>query len=709
MSKPGDASSFHPLQPKPVFDPAHYQDQTGSFTNNPPIDPTGPIISPIGPHGPDHLGMMSRPLTSKGWMTGGGGGKNEAALYFNSDDRVLSKHVEGTHFPDDSRLDNVRPLFYVVQELFAQTAHTIQESVPGALARKDLVLGRSLQSRIDVPNLSIITERISSELASRRWGATTSDAHETSMAVLQLLSHYSWEAKVVFSLTAFAMSYGEFWLLSQIFTSNSLAKSMAMLKQIPVAMEHTGSYKNIFEAVDDLIRAMLDVTDCIIQFKELPPVYFSETDPAAKAARTHVPIAVYWTIRSAVTAASQITALTNLGELEAYEMIRKVIYNMIHVDNMSVLSRIVHLDVLRRKNVLLLISDLSISSDELSILEQIYNDSKIHAYDILWLPIVDQTMEWTEAMQVQFERLQGSMPWYSVHHPSKITKSFIKFARLDWNFRSKPVLVVLDPRGKVLCPNAIHMMWIWGSNAFPFTTEREGMLWNEELWRLELLIDGIDQTILDWFTREARAVAQAAGIKLEMIYVGKGNKKELVRKICATIKNENLSNCWQDPPMVWFFWKRIESMLFSKMELKKADDHSDIIIQEIKRILSYDKIPGGWALLSKGSEVILHGPLSSIITAIMRYEREAPYWKNEIPQKTFTEAFMHVVAGIHKTDLPCCRFEFPAIADPMGLLCPECHRGMEKHTTFVCCHEGGLPQLASASSSLVPSIEKMKL
>lgn len=155
--------------------------------------------------------------------------------------------------------------------------------------------------------------------------------------------------------------------------------------------------------------------------------------------------------------------------------------------------------MLRRKNVLLLISDLNISLDELSILEQIYNDSKIHAYEILWLPIVDRSVvEWNDGMQVQFERLRGTMPWYAVQHPSKITNAFLKFARKQWNFRSKPVLVVLDPRGKVLSPNAMHMMWIWGSSAFPFTTEREEMLWRDEVWRLELLVDGIDQTVLDW-------------------------------------------------------------------------------------------------------------------------------------------------------------------------------------------------------------------
>ncbi|KAL8139870.1 hypothetical protein V2J09_005891 [Rumex salicifolius] len=729
----------------------------------PPPPPTNQAMGQMIPAGPPPLTMAQAPPPNRGGtlvplnrLTGPMmpfQQSGDSALYFSSDDRVLSKHVEETHVPDDSRIDEVRPLFYLVKDLLAQTTQTANQSIPGTLARKEFVMeSRNAQTSVNIPNLGLIVERISYELASRRWGGVTSDAHETTMSILRLLSHFTWEAKAVLTMAAFAMSYGEFWLLAQIFSSNSLAKSMAMLKQLPMVMEHTGSFRSVFEAIDELIQAMLSVIDCVIRIRELPPIYVPEDDPAVKAARTQIPIAVYWTIRSAVTAATQITALTNMGyeymvsstevyelqnrthklttihshftsilnklmeridekrESEAYEMLVSAIYKSIHIDNMPVLTRILHLDSLRRKNVLLLISDLEISMEELSILEQIYSDSKIHAYEILWLPIVDRSVPWTEPMQAQFEKLRSTMPWYSVHHPSVITSAFVKFSRAYWNFRSKPVLAVLDTRGRVLSPNAMHMMLVWGSNAFPFTTEREENLWKDETWCLDLLIDGIDTTVLNWirdgkyifmyggddinlirrFAKEARAVAQAAGIKLEMIYVGKSNKKEVVRKICAAIDSdpEVVSSFWSDPPMVWFFWKRIESMLFSKMELKKADDHSDVIIQEVKKILSYDKFPGGWALLSRGSEVILHGQMSTVLTALLRYERETPFWKKTVPPLTFPEAFRQQTSSIHVQDLPCCRFEFPAVADPVGLLCPECHRSMDKHTTFVCCHEG---------------------
>ena len=88
----------------------------------------------------------------------------------------------------------------------------------------------------------------------------------------------------------------------------------------------------------------------------------------------------------------------------------------------------VSIDVLRRKNVLLLISDLDISQEEISILEQIYNDSRLHPtrqdsqYEIVWLPILDPAVPFIDNMLQKFETLQSGMTWYSIYHPSLIDR-----------------------------------------------------------------------------------------------------------------------------------------------------------------------------------------------------------------------------------------------------------------------------------------------
>ena len=74
----------------------------------------------------------------------------------------------------------------------------------------------------------------------------------------------------------------------------------------------------------------------------------------------------------------------------------------------------------------------------------------------------------------------------------------IKYMKDNWHLTKKSIVVVVDEQGKVVNLNALHMMWIWGSVAYPFTSLREEQLWNEELWRIELLVDSIEPRILQW-------------------------------------------------------------------------------------------------------------------------------------------------------------------------------------------------------------------
>ncbi|CBI34825.3 unnamed protein product, partial [Vitis vinifera] len=685
-----------------------------------------------------------------------------------SDDNMMVKQIHATHAPDGREFD-VKPLFQLVEDILNRATPGVDPLISAAQTRIETSDDRTNQASFIalLEALSFTIDRISCEIAYKSLGG--GDAHAMTLSIFNLLTSYSWEAKLVLTLSAFAVNYGEFWLLAQISSSNQLAKSMAILKQVPTILEHSGQLKPRFDALNNLIRAMVAITRCIIEFKELPSMYISQDVPALATAMKHIPTAVYWTIRSVVACATQITTFTSMGHEywisatnEAWElstMAHKInsildllkkqltlcyqyiddkrnaetfqmllnLFESIHIDNMKILralispkddvqpllegstKRRVNIDVLRRKNVLLLISGLSISHDELSILDQIYNESRVHGtrmesqYEVVWIPVVDRSVVWTDAMQDRFVTLQATMPWYSVYTPTLIDKAVIRFIKEVWHFRNKPILVVLDPQGRVVSPNAIHMMWIWGSTAFPFTSLREEALWKEETWRLELLVDGIDPTVLNWvkegkfiylyggtdmewirkFTTTARAVASAARIPLEMVYVGKSNKREQVRKCITSITTDNLSYCWQDLTMVWFFWTRLESMLFSKIQLGRGDD-DDSMLREIKKLLSYDK-EGGWAVLSKGSFVFVNGHSSTVLPTFTEYN----LWKDDVPPKGFDIACMDFHSKLHSDSQPCCRFEFPSEVGriPEKIRCPECLRIMEKYITFGCCHD----------------------
>ncbi|KAJ6302106.1 hypothetical protein OIU77_016241 [Salix suchowensis] len=395
-----------------------------------------------------------------------------------SDDNVMMKQIVGTHAPDGREID-VKPLLHLVEDILKRATLQIDTSLTAHAELEDTTHQVNFVSMIDA--LSYTIDRISCEIAYKALGGT--DAHATTVSLCNLLPSYSWEAKLVLTMAAFALNYGEFWLLAQIYSSNELAKSMAILKQLPSIIEHSGPLKARFDALNNLIKVMMDVTRCVVEFKDLPTSYISQEVPALSTAMTHIPTAVYWTMRSVVACAAQITAITTMGHefsisttdvwelstlayklnnilehlrkqlaacyeyidekrnVETFQMLKNL-FEMIHIDNMKVLKALiyakddiqplidgsskkrVHLDVLRRKNVLLLISGLDILNDELSILEQIYNESRHHGarldsqYELVWVPIMDHSVQWSDTVNEKFKSMQSTMPWFTVHHPS---------------------------------------------------------------------------------------------------------------------------------------------------------------------------------------------------------------------------------------------------------------------------------------------------
>lgn len=692
--------------------------------------------------------------------------RGERGLFSSSDDNVMMKQITATHAPDGREFD-VKPLLHVIEDIM----HRATPAVPGiphatqaqleAMDEKAVYSGFSDMLEL----LAYPINRIACEISCKCSGG--SDAHATTVALFNTLSSYMWDAKVVIALAAFSVNYGEFWLVAQLYPSNPLAKSVALLKQLPDVLERSDSLKPKFEALTTLIKAMLDVTKCIVEFTELPSQYITADTPELVIATAHIPTAVYWTIRSIVACASQIMNLIGMGHeyiastteawelsslahkvsnihshlqkqlalcyqhidekrhIEAYQTLIRLV-DTPHIDNMKILKALIYakedqlplwdgqlkrrvsIDVLRKKNVLLFISDIDLSHDpELYILDQMYTESRQHPtrpesqYEIVWLPVGDRSTPWNETKQKQFESLQSMMTWHSVHHPSMIDPAVIKYIKEVWHFNKKPLLVALDPQGRVVNTNAIHMMWIWGYLAFPFTTAREDALWKEESWRIELLADSIEPQIFTWisegkyiclyggedmewirkFTTTARAVAQAARIPLEMLYVGKSNPREKVRKNNATIVTENLSHTLPDLTLIWFFWVRLESMWHSKTQHGKSVEN-DVIVQEIMTMLSFDGSDQGWAVISRGSAEMAKAKGDTILKSLTQFEQ----WKDRVGQEGFVAALNENLHELH-TPQHCNRLILPGATGtiPERVVCAECSRPMEKFIMYRCC------------------------
>ncbi|MFS7964157.1 putative sieve element occlusion [Helianthus anomalus] len=696
--------------------------------------------------------------------------KKDRRMFASSDDNAMMKQVMGTHSPDGRDVE-LEPILNVVEE-------TLHRAIP---ANIDGVINGTHNGHIDalvgqeslafssfeddgIPDgLANVIHKISCELSCKCSGGA--DAHGSTMAILNILSSYSWEAKVVISLGAFAVNFGEFWLVAQLFATNPLAKSVALLKQLPNIIEHYKSIKPRFDAINDLIKAMLDVTKCIIAFKNLPYQYLQDDTPPKSTALSHIPTAVYWTIKSMVACASQLTSLLGMNfeyisaTSEAWELsslAHKVhnihehlkellhlckqnieekqhdeyflmlirIFEVSHLDNLKILKALfcgkddihplldgssktrVNVDVLRRKTVLLLISDLDISHEEILVLTQIYKDSRIQPdlhYEVVWVPVVDNLMAWNDSHQHKLEQLQSMMTWHMLHHPTLLEPAVIKYIKQVWHFEKKPILVSLDPQGRVASPNALHMVWIWRNDAYPFTSMKEDALWKEETWTLELLVDSIDRYILHWiaeekyiclyggdnlewirsFTKIASDIAATARIPLEMVYVGKSGTKERIRKISTTISEEKLSHTWPDPTFVWYFWTRLESMLYSKIHHQHGNSfENDPIMKEVMTMMSFDGSDRGWALICKGSREMGRANAELAETSLMEYEN----WEGDVQEYGFVPAWKAYLAKLHKPQ-HCNRLILPGISGgiPEVVVCSECGRTMEKFFMFRCC------------------------
>lgn len=137
-------------------------------------------------------------------------------------------------------------------------------------------------------------------------------SHKSTLAILNKVSNYSWESKAVLALAAFALEYGEFWLLAKIHQSDLLAKSLAILKRVPVLLKPADLQKRrqaVME-LNVLIKTTLQVIECIFELEKLS-TYDPKDVPALAVAMDHIPVDVYWSIITIVACATKITLLTS--------------------------------------------------------------------------------------------------------------------------------------------------------------------------------------------------------------------------------------------------------------------------------------------------------------------------------------------------------------------------------------------------------------
>ncbi|KAK9203762.1 hypothetical protein WN943_014018 [Citrus x changshan-huyou] len=677
-----------------------------------------------------------------------------------SDDSAkMMKQVLANHAPAGHEVD-VRPILSIIEDIFRRATATPSniDGVPnGKREHMDALHDNKSLAAFSTPEpLSDIIHKICCEISCKCSGG--GDALATTMALFKTLSSYSWDAKMVLSLAAFAVNYGEFWLVAQLCTQNSLANSVAVLKQLPEIPTGYDGLKPQFDELNNLIGAMLDLTNCIVEFKQLPSRYISNDGKAMSMDQDHYH-AAYWTFRSIVACNSRILSFRGLytasttHELELSTLTYKV--SNIHVsenltkqiefwrqqidkirqieeynnlvrilgkhnrDNIKVLRALIYAEdlvdgetrttvqihVLKKKHVLLLISRPDdISQEEILFLSNMYKDLKeSKECRIVWLPIVDGSIDRQQALD-KFKNLQNRMPWYSIQDPAMIQPAVIKYVKEEWKYSKKAIIVSVDPQGRILNQNAFHTLWIWGISAFPFTAETEEALWKEKPWTLELLVGDIDATILEWmkeerficlyggndeawirkFRNSAKDVASKAQINWGMAYVGKKNAKKRLEEISSSITKTESSHIVIDATKMWFFWARLERMLYWKLQHGMSVE-KDNIMREMMTLLSFDGSDQGWAIFWRGkTQETARAKGTAAIDCMEKFHE----WQDDALRNGFIQALNNYLQKID-TGKHCNRLILAGVngAIPGTVQCADCGHDMEMFFMYHCCPE----------------------
>lgn len=117
-------------------------------------------------------------------------------------------------------------------------------------------------------------------------------------------------------LASYVVDYAQFSLVTKLYTTNPLAKLIAILKQIPENIDDISDViKSKFETIISLVKLSIEVTKYITKFSSLPSKYISNDAEPMAVALNQIPIAVYWMIRVIVACASQITEILGISEV----------------------------------------------------------------------------------------------------------------------------------------------------------------------------------------------------------------------------------------------------------------------------------------------------------------------------------------------------------------------------------------------------------
>nr|GMC48792.1 protein SIEVE ELEMENT OCCLUSION B-like [Ipomoea batatas] len=577
------------------------------------------------------------------------------------DDSAVVKQIEKTHYPNGEEIDALSIL---------NIAKGILDDCKSTPPTKTSEEGGGDSGTL-TPELQFEVYRLSVQLSYKSLEAGD-DVQEKTVTLFNMLSSYSWEVKVALILAAYVSSYGEYWLIAQTYRDkDQVAMGMvALLQMSDLLKDDNKKLETLFQPLQKLVNPILDLCYCIAEVKKFFLSVFASSDTRG---------------------------------------------------GFPGLRATVSLETLKNKTVLLLISstDDILSEKELPFLQEWYakcDEVQRRQHAIILFPITrGQAKKWTDQSSM-ISKMFRVPNFYMVDDPRSIDPTVIRVLTEKFliNFQEgPPIVVAVGPSGRVVHPNALPMIWTWGSKAFPLTSQNEESLRNTETSKkVELLIKDLDVELLkmvkegqksiclfggdnmEWilrFTSKAKQVAEHNSLEMEMFFLGKStdsvSKMEMITPLIYSSKLVSESPKLSGAKML-SFWENLQRMLLSRAQyLSKKNtsvDDDDEVLQGLGKLVDKSGREG-WAMFIKGNHIALIGDEDVSMKTLDDFIK----WSGNVGRMGFEGALKDHLESLEgsPSDRPCCHLHFQhELSDAMveNIKCPECHRRLGKSTAFLC-------------------------
>ncbi|KAL4287806.1 protein SIEVE ELEMENT OCCLUSION B [Arachis ipaensis] len=637
---------------------------------------------------------------------------------FKVPDELISLNIISIHDAQAIRQD-VDSLFDLVYDIVNSSSTNFDDYLGLKQVSVNLVEDKVPESALN-PTYTLLKE-IACQMTCHSF--TISNAHKSVVGVLQKLKSYTWDAKAVIALSAFALDYGETRHLT--LKKQATRKGNALELHVFRHAEENKPAESDSNLTSNLVKITLELIKGIITLEKHYKSYApSDVPTLVKAPRD---VYTYWAVFSLFACANQreldiknnVIARLNIvltqlnaylnqikSEIEAWQdlswrfdafripsgiwpLLKALIYskNVDQPDKIianNATKELLTLDeLITTKNLFLFISgvdniDLEIIKSLKLIHESITNNDKYkkEGNKIVWVPVVEH---WTYEIKKKFEYLKSVMPsWYVVECFSLI-KGYKPLQEI-WNYQGKPIVVVADAGGKLLNENALHPIILWGMEAFPFdpatlTTVSQNWNW---FWPAAYNIYPLIKTCV---MSEEKYVFVYGGTRgwTEKFHGLLERMKKDLEGTETDIEHFNLATNETNQTK---FWLSITHSLLSNIQNVETTT-----LKQIQMLLAM-KTEAGWAIVSKGKNVFLFGYNEVMLNVLQGFKE----WRPNISVLGFYSAIYKYYVELHKPEKRhCMKFQLDNIHSRVLIPfnCPDltCGRMMEiTSLSYKCCH-----------------------